>query len=319
MIQVSRRFMDPLRSITACLPVLSSNPVKCTKLGNLTATANSISVEAGDCRVESPILGVDPRSDYASALGVCTHSRPIGEATIVIGFVYQHADRLATAMGDSNLPSSSNSSGYVVSCNVDIQSSIAFRLVDYSFLTPRFFPVPIWLPDNSSTIYHSMTEGSNFGTGDNMGVASNGKECTPSTRYAPLELETLMSNDLLATGAAASWPLLSENAHFNGWWNTLWSKTQSYGIRDLPEQYTFDGSHNSLEWALGMASGIAMGAYWGSGESSSVFSIDLVNNSALIYSLRVGPGESWALVYIVPHLFAICLLIYLTYGPLQRR
>ena len=142
---------DALRSVTACLTVLSSNPVKCTKSGNLTATANSIVVEAGDCRVQSPLLVVDPKFDSASAFGVCTHNRPIGEATIVIGSVYQHTDRLATAMGDSNPPSSPNSSGYVVLCNVDIQPSIAFRLVDYSFLTPRF-PGPLWVPENSSTI-----------------------------------------------------------------------------------------------------------------------------------------------------------------------
>lgn len=205
---------DALRSITACFPVLSSNPVRCTKSGNLTATANSIVVEAGDCRVESPILGVDPRSDSASVFGVCTHNRPIGEATLVIGSVYQHTDRLATAMGDSNPPSSSNSSGYVVLCSVDIQPSIAFRLVDYSFLTARF-PGPLWLPDNSSTLY--PTTGASYPkTGNNMGIASNGKECAPSTRYVPLELKSLMTNNMLATGAAASWPLLSENAHVNG-------------------------------------------------------------------------------------------------------
>ena len=151
-----------------------------------------------------------------------------------------------------------------------------------------------------------------------MGIASNGKECALSTRYVPLELKSLMTDDMLATGAAASWPLLSENAHFNGWWNTLWYKTQDYGTIELPEQYTFHGSHNALEWALGMASGIAIGGFWGSGEFPATYAVDLFNNSALVYGLRVGPGKPWALVYIAPHLFAMCLLISLTYGPLPQ-
>lgn len=234
-----------LQSSIICSPVLTSNPVKCDKMGNITSSTNNLTVEVEGCRIESPIFGANPRIDSASSLGACSHDQPMGKATIVIGSVYAHATRLANSMVDS-LPAPLEAAGYAVSCTVDIQPSLGFRLMNYSRIVTDDDPLGL--------------------SGNSFVIESSGQSCTPNTASGPVQLTSFISESMLATGAAASWQLLSENAYRDGWWNLLWHIVQSTGGQDdLPSDFHFNDSRNPLEDALSLASGIALGNFWGNG------------------------------------------------------
>lgn len=54
-------------------------------------------------------------------------------------------------------------------------------------------------------------------------------------------------------------------------------------------------------------SGITLGAYWGSitDDGGYLGRSEVYNNG-----LRVGPGQWWALVYIIPEAFSVALVLY---------
>lgn len=113
-----------------CFPTMVQNPVQCETTGNVIIGKNEVTVDTANCSVTTPIYGVDPQNEGASAARACTAGRDVGTAAIVIGSVNQHAPYLATAMFDNNFNQSQST--YSVACEVDISSSVAFRLLNYS-------------------------------------------------------------------------------------------------------------------------------------------------------------------------------------------
>ena len=151
-----------------------------------------------------------------------------------------HASRLAEAIWDWSGAPFSNESGYSVSCKVDIGPSMGLRVLNISRALD--------------------------GGGSTFTIESTGQECSPLLLDAPrLTVASLVSDPMLATGAAASWKLLSENSYRDGWWNTLWHTTQwiDHGTDHDKSWLNFNNSGNPLEDALGLASGVGLGNFWG--------------------------------------------------------
>ena len=286
-----------LQYLVGCFPVLISNPVKCTRTGNLTASAHEIITESNLCRITSPIYTVDPTSQPASSLGACTHDQPIGKATLVIGSLYQHADFLAEVMNDKTFASSSTNTSYVVSCEVDIAPSIGFRMANFSRITDE------------------TADGGGFGEdGATFVVRGSDQACTPMSKAGPLQISDIITDSMLATGAAASWQILFEGAYRDGWWNRLWYAAMQRNDtihNDNSYHLDFNDSRNSLEDVLGIASGIALGSFWGAMDGTPYYDYDV---TASIQGIRIGPGKTWALVYIVPPFYVIVLLLHLAFS-----
>jgi hypothetical protein len=125
---------------------------------------------------------------------------------------------------------------------------------------------------------------------------------------------TVTASNCSVTGAAASWSLLTERQYNDGWWPTL----HSMMIGD----FSFSDSHNQLEDALGLVSGIVLGMYWGTtgyyqtdhgdtelfGKSAAIDDWIMPDGIYGVHAVRIGPAQWWALVYILPLLFSTILL-----------
>ena len=285
-------FTDPgqrlLRRIDACSPVIVHNPVKCSITGNLTVERNELMAVADGCTIKSPILAVDPAKDGASVLGACTAGLDVGKATIVLGAVNDHALKLAEVMG--TVPASSPPP-LVVACHVDVAPSIDFRSVVYNITPPT-----------------SATE-----MGMAQSVDGTGETCQPHSETGPVSLSYITTAEAtLAYGAAASYRLLTENADTDGWWPTIYQQAEGFDP-DLGEH--FQESTNGLEDALGLATGIVLSNHWGNDFFNASHQPVRLEDASTCYvsGVRVGPGSPWALVYILPELYAICVLVYLVW------
>ncbi|KAG8525698.1 uncharacterized protein KY384_000458 [Bacidia gigantensis] len=289
--------LDLFQSATICAPVVKSNPVHCRRSGNLSVTKEGINATADGCSVSSPIFSVDPTTSPASSIGVCTDGDQIGKATIVIGSVHDHAFKLAEVMRDIlTAPIAAwQIPNYIVACSIDMTDSIDFRTVKYARVSPGTYLDG----QGYSFELHSDTNAS----------------CLPLQGDEPLTLETLRTDGTLAHGAAASHLLLAENIYRDGWWHNLYLLAVSRVTTDehLPNisNLVFDNSVNGLEDTLGVVSAAALSMYWSriyGGEDNWTY---WGSGSAEFSGIRVGPGEAWAVVYVLPEVFAIGLLVYL--------
>jgi hypothetical protein len=286
-----------LQSASVCFPVFDKNPVQCTSFGTVSVSGSEVSVAAGSCNISRSVFGVDPKTQGATASGACTPGK-VGQAKLVIGSVNSHAPFLAAAMNES---AAAPSRSHAILCEVDIAPAITYRKVTF----------------------HDLTKDQNYHEHDS--VIAAGEECTPhllpplidtTAWIRPDEtLSTLLSNSTLAAGAAATGPLLSENAFDDGWWDTLWEivKKKSYTYDDYKsytkEYLTFNNSRNSLEDALGLVTAMVFAAKLGN--SYSVWDVALSGGKIEASALRVGSSNTWALVYIVPEVWSVLLLGYL--------
>ncbi|KAK4555625.1 hypothetical protein LTR86_007378 [Recurvomyces mirabilis] len=292
-------------SVSACFPTLIGNPVRCQAAGNVSVQAHRVTVSSGDCDISTEIHSVDPTNQGASAAGACTAGHDLGTATILIGSVNSHAVQLATAMLDGTwLNDTKHPDHYAVTCTVDITPIIGFRNLTYARLAA------------SNTVGASYAEAS----GASFGVSGSGDGCdlVDTETGSHVDRNAILTAGALSAGASASWPLLSEGSYRDGWWSTLWQATQNLGgtvfqlqnnsAVDLEAFLTFNQSTNSLEDALGLASAMGLGSYYGSFNPGSLVSVDA---TTVLDGTRVGPGRRWALVFIVPELYAAVLLVVL--------
>jgi hypothetical protein len=204
-----------------------------------------------------------------------------------MGSTNEDAIFLAGAM-DSEI--SESISSYAVACSVDIAPSVSLRLLNYSREDPA--------------------EAQRHMYGSSFKVDGNSTSC--EVEYHPLS--EFITDTVLATGAAASWSLLTERQYNDGWWPTL----HSMMIGD----FSFNDSHNQLEDALGLVSGIVLGMYWGTtgyyqtdhgdtelfGKSAAIDDWIMPDGIYGVHAVRIGPAQWWALVYILPLLFSTILL-----------
>jgi hypothetical protein len=269
-----------------CLPTMTQNPVQCRAIGNVTIGTSELTVDAANCSITSPIYSVDPNTQGASVAGACTNGLEVGTATIVMGSVNRHASMLASAMNDTSFDRSRKS--YVVACSVNIGPSLSYRQLNYS--------------QASASDWGGYNGPAFKVTGDST------SGCQPT-----LGLQAILTNTTLASAAAGSWQLLSENRYLDGWWSTLYYYTTILGQRNLGEdnQYIFNNSRNALEDALGLSSGIAFGTFLATKTPESIDGQVTIYGKTVISGIRIGSGKWWAIFYILPSLFSIIVLVVL--------
>lgn len=286
--------------VTQCYPTVVSNPVSCSTMGNVTLNGNSLTVDAGNCSITTPIIGTDPETQGATTAGACTSGLKIGKATIVMGSVNGHARKLAALMFDSGFLNQSSQNWYAVACSVDIAPSIAFRLQNYSRTDRERIPFGSDLVSDTAT--YMIMEG------------------YPAVCDPHIPLSEVLTDAVLATGAASSFGLLTERRYNDGWWPTLYTVAYYFGLDGgfngdngpaIAEYgtFAFSNSKTALEDALGLANAIGLGMFWGTGPGGPN-----PNGTSSVSGLRVGPGQWWGIVYILPSMYALVVLLWLLSG-----
>jgi hypothetical protein len=272
--------------VEQCLPVVGSNPVQCRNAGNLTIESDSLTITSGNCTITSKV-SVDTKSHGASVAGLCSDGYRVGAAEILFGSINEQATWLASILHDYNFHDKS----YSAVCSIDIAPSLTYRQLNFSRIASSdqgWYYGQIYHVNASSKSICVPMEAS----GGHQGVIR------PSS--------SLLSDTALINGAAASWQLLEENKSGDGAWPTLLSAISNASIPNL----VFSESLTQLEDILGLSNAIALGVYWGAiGQSGNDY-----KGQIAISGVRVGPGEPWAVVYILPSILSIAILIYLLIG-----
>ncbi len=170
--------------MTGCFAVLTHKLVQCHQTGNPTVGANGITTAAEGCRITSPRFPVDPSTQPASSLGVCTNGSALSQATLLIGAVNDHATQLAEVMYDNTNQPSLHPKSYAIACSVDMEPSIHFQSVSFSRIErdTNF----VWAQGTSFT------------------VQSNSDTCKPIPEEGPIDPSTTITSPTLAYSVAAS-------------------------------------------------------------------------------------------------------------------
>jgi hypothetical protein len=101
--------------------------------------------------------------------------------------------------------------------------------------------------------------------------------------------------------------LLSENSYRDGWWETIYDMARSVsGFNSSTGFFNFNNSQNPLEDALGLVSGVVLGAYFGTKWSNA----SPLTGSVAIEGIRIRTGEWLALLYIIPEVYATLFILY---------
>jgi len=164
-------------------------------------------------------------------------------------------------------------------CHVDVAAGIEFRLV------------------NLNSTQRQIT-----------GVVSN-SPCSPlDASGKTIPLGTFLTTEALATMAAGSWQLLAENYFDDGWPATLY-RTATQSFANAGNLY-FNDSDNSLEDALGLASAIAMGDFYGTAHGDQEKSgVELRGGKLKRTVVRLGSGDAGTKILCsVPFGFMMCAI-----------
>lgn len=303
-----------------CLPVLMKNPVRCYAGGQVSFDSDGrLWVSDGTCIYGSSDLAVSPAHDFAAVKGACTQNHTLGTATILFAatngspnatrygvvnsFYSGYADILASSLGDGPLLDTVNDTSiFAAICEVDLTQAAEFRLLNYSHADDFGKQQKIGRYSETSV---------NNGYGYQVQALSNSSCEMSDITGNPLPLNEVLSDAALATAAGATWPLLAENMFFDGWFDTL-----DYVIKQVNYQNASQGggvfrdSTNDLEDALGLATAITIGLFWGGG--TTVVDYTATDTGTQAYErIRLGPSSLWGLIYLIPPLFAIGILVYL--------
>ncbi|MCJ1407023.1 hypothetical protein MMC19_001093 [Ptychographa xylographoides] len=290
-------YKTDLLSTSQCVPVLTANPIQCARENNITfSTEGYLTVTSSDGCVASLYAGLAALNTTQSGWttsAICAH-REIGSATIVIGGLLADAGYAAEAIGDVTWIKEWDAGSvptpklYGVSCTVDTASVIDTRNVTLTLLDDS---------GNTDSFARSL-------------AAQDLQSCTPSSSSGGLDPVT---DKLLATAAMGPWQLLEL-----GPLETLrtvlinpalsqFNNDHTIYVRQPP--FAFDNSRNALEDVLGLSSALAMSRLTltgGTGQADYV-------GSAMIANTRIGTGERWALVYVLPPLMSSIVLLALLF------
>ncbi|MCJ1432841.1 hypothetical protein MMC27_002199 [Xylographa pallens] len=295
-------YKTDLLSTSQCVPVLTANPIRCTRENNITFSSDgylTITSSDGCTATTYPgLIALNTTQSGYSASGICSRG-DIGSATIVIGGFLVDADYAAEAIGDITWIHEWDAGTvpvpkmYGISCMVDTASVIDTRNVTLTLLDDS---------GNTGSFARSLS-------------AQDPQSCTAIPSSGGLNPIT---NKLLATAAMGPWQLL-----YLGALETLRSvlinsapppvnNDHTLNIRQPP--FAFNNSRNALEDILGLSSALAMSRLTLTGHTGYADYI----GTAMVANTRVGTGERWALVYILPPLISsIVLLVLLMTTPRQ--
>jgi hypothetical protein len=252
------------RSATGCLPVLTSNPVRCDTAGNVTIQGNitqpdngqNITVAAGNCN--ATIAAYSTNTDYPDLLsaGFCTSdSANQGQAEVVLGGMQDIGAAIALLFADFEaLENSSNVTSYSTLCKIDIVAALGFRQVTFIL--------------EESTDFSQLNRGI---------LAYGGESCIPEVRTGIAVGEdsdsTNLLNNILAMTAESTFigPMVSEGGGEEAWLRDIidvqhlravYSKDNS---GEKQGKFAFNTSRNNLEDILGLRIALAMGDQLGNG------------------------------------------------------
>jgi hypothetical protein len=183
-------------------------------------------------------------------------------------------------------------SGYGVTCEVNVEPSIGYRLLTLT---------------SEDAIYAGGQHSARL-------AIYGGESCKPAlqngSRIEDLQF-FLRMDEALAAGAGATASLLSgAEANLTSLMESMdprWGfKTRSY----------FDDSTNTFEDTLGVASAVAIGMQWGS--SSSAISFNITNGKLAMARTRVGSKDAKTILCILPSLFTALILTFLAVDEHRR-
>jgi hypothetical protein len=232
----------------------------------------------GSCSITGD-LASDPAHGNTMASYLCPIG-DVGQATIVFGATGGYAGWLGLSVGDKEewiLGRQTSNAGnyslhYVVTCTVDVRPTYKFRNV-------TLYP---W----NKVDY---TDGW-------LLIAEDLQECDYGSEYDATNM-----NGLFAVAAASSWQLLTQNDGEDGWFQTLNTLANDQFSKPIPRStFAFANSKNGLEDVLGVVAAL-VGAYM---NNSAV----AVPASAIVTNTRVGSGEWYAIIFILPPVGAAIIL-----------
>jgi hypothetical protein len=274
-----------VKSTTQCVPVMTSNPVSCQAGGSLRLGTNSLTVISADgsCNITGA-LATDPAQGNTMASELCTRGA-VGQTTILFGATGGYAGWLGLSVGDIKAWEEGNRTAnadnfslhYAVTCTVDVRPTYTFRNVTL-------------YPWNKA----DYTDGW-------LVIAEDLQECDYGSEY-----DTTDMNGLFAVAATSSWQLLVQNLGQDGWFQTLSSLANDQFSEPIPRStFAFANSKNGLEDVLGLVAAL-VGAYM---NNTAV----AVPASAIVTNTRVGSGEWYAGILVLPPIGAAIVLAVLAF------
>lgn len=333
-------FQSKLQSVSQCLPVMASNPIKCVPGGQLSFASgdserdgdHSISISAGGCSFNQTNYE-DPKSPFGLMVSrLCTSNgnsnASVGQGTIAIGATNIMSLTLAAAMGDTNyLEANANkyddlSSGkinnlsYSLSCSIDVVPTIQWKTLNLTLQAGA-------LNTTASPYSKRVTA---------IDGCKNSNASVPQSAWA-------LGDSYAAGAVAALVPPLSEGRYWNGMLNAILN--QALNVSDSVDHYAnasawtdlirnapfgFATSNNALEDVFGLTAGITMSQMStidsqspGSPLEDSKEFFPPIPGVATFACTRVGPGETYALIFCVPTVVALAMACYLLWATPKSR
>lgn len=264
---------------TQCVRVMKKNPVICRPGGKVLIDQSWTNVTSADggCYSHQRLY---PLTHSTLAKDLCSYGQ-VGQAVIVFAATGQYAYWFGTSLNVniSTLPPTNDlHSVYTATCMVDARDVFEYREVTFSF-KPSYAP--------NSTFSRILT---------------GGPSCQPP------DGDTTIHQDILGTAIAAYFQLLSENDGMDGWFETTWHAINPATAKNgRGPPFAFEQSINALEDVFGLISALV---------TARIASPTLkkINGTATVAVLRIGTGEPFALLYLLPPVFAAIVLLFLIWG-----
>ncbi|KAI8719758.1 hypothetical protein NCS52_00757400 [Fusarium sp. LHS14.1] len=302
-----------------CVPLVSRRVAACRPGDNVKRMMNRVEVIGGNCTIGRTIHNESESENGEMVAGACTEGRRIGTATLLIGATGEYAGKLRDAVfsPDVEWPERPERE-FAVACDVDLTNSLTFQRI-------LIAPFDRDSQTNEDEAHTWLVTGAITSADGNSYKATQdgerGETCTPfGADGTPLSLSHFLTAETLATGAASSWQLLAENMYQDGHLSTLMNAAEE-ADSSFPESLVNRVSRSALEELLSLAASIAVGFHLGANTGQIMIRgieqpdpsiqglyTELRGGSRAYQSVRVGSGELWGLVFILPEVAVLSAL-----------
>ncbi|KID82994.1 hypothetical protein MGU_09690 [Metarhizium guizhouense ARSEF 977] len=271
-----------LNTVSACVPVMVRNPVKCRPGGEISYSGSDsnpvmkLTSNDGSCSISQMLTKPKEKAVYMLK-HQCTHGE-VGQATYIIGAANSdYARWVALGVGE-NIGDFYAGQKYSIECEIDVRNGV----FEYRNVT-----LALGQQNWNKTVSGELAF--------NRFLSSSGP-CIPPNKSA-------LTDALFATVATAPYFTTYEDGGA-GWAQSLVNVISRYGDYGHPvvecgrqPPWAFHDSNNALEDVLGLLGGLAA--------SRSVLNMSLTHTtgSAQVQYMRVGSGKAFAVIYAVLPLF----------------
>ncbi|KIM96444.1 hypothetical protein OIDMADRAFT_148305 [Oidiodendron maius Zn] len=286
------QFGASLMSTSTCAPVLTSNPVQCSK-GNASFSSGYLTIASDDGSCSSSLyVGSNPSNNGGWSTGNMCSRGAVGQATVVAAGLNSDAYYAAVSMGDVDwINEDYNDSFYPlvygIICAVDTSTAIQLRNLTLTFSDPfgqsRAYS-RVLDADESSPCYSDF---------QGTPISSVNDKLKAISAFGPWQLLPYSFFELIRPFIQTTQLIASENTN-----HSLW-------VRAPP--FAYANSRNALEDVLGVASALALARTTIVGGSGA----DRYIGSATIAYNRIGIGKRLALLYVLPSLTTVVILVWL--------